>query len=69
MKNNRLVNEDLHAYEYTFGVKDEKYMEGVIKIKRHEKMCMLLPITTTNCPHRMAALIDLSNYITANILD
>ena len=32
-------------------------------------MCMLLPITTTNCPHRMAALIDLSNYITATILD
>ena len=31
-------------------------------------MCML-PITTTNYPHTMAALIDLSNYITATILD
>lgn len=28
----------------------------------------MLPITTTNCPHRIAAQIDLANYIAANIL-
>jgi hypothetical protein len=69
VKNNRLVNEELFAYEYTFGVKDEKFMEGIVRIKRHERMSMLLPITTTNCPHRMAALLDLANYLVANILD
>jgi len=29
----------------------------------------MLPITTTNCPHRMAAQLDMSNYICGIILD
>jgi hypothetical protein len=69
VKNNRLVNEELFAFEYTFGVKDEKYMESIIRIKPHDRMYLLLPITTTNCPHRMAALIDMANYICASVLD
>jgi hypothetical protein len=69
VKNNRLVNEELFAYEYTFGLKDEKYMEAIVRLKRQEKLSLLLPITTTNCPHRMPALLDLANYLAANILD
>ena len=43
-------------------------MEAIIKLKPQEKLYMMLPITTTNCPHRIAAQIDLANYIAANIL-
>ena len=43
-------------------------MESIIKLKQPEKLYMMLPITTTNCPHRIAAQIDLANYISANIL-
>jgi hypothetical protein len=44
-------------------------MESIIRIKQNEKMYLLLPITTTNCPHRMTATIDMANYICGNILD
>lgn len=30
---------------------------------------MMLPITTTNCPHRTAAQIDMASFICAHILD
>lgn len=41
----------------------------MIRIKQTEKMFLLLPITTTNCPHRMTAQIDMANYICGNVLD
>lgn len=44
-------------------------MESIIRIRQIEKMFLLLPITTTNCPHRMTAQIDMANYICGNILD
>lgn len=31
-------------------------------------MFLMMPITTTNCPHRMPAHLDLTNYIASNIL-
>lgn len=40
-----------------------------MRLKRQEKLGLLLPITTTNCPHRMPALLDLVNYLASNILD
>jgi hypothetical protein len=44
-------------------------MESIIRLKPNEKMFCLLPITTTNCPHRMAAQLDMSNYLCGIILD
>lgn len=44
-------------------------MEAIIRIKQNEKMFLLLPITNTNCPHRMTAQIDMANYICGNVLD
>lgn len=67
VKNNRLVNEELYSFEYTFGVKDEKFTENLIRLK--DRMFLLLPITTTSCPHRTPALLDMANYIAACMLD
>ena len=32
-------------------------------------MFLLLPITTTNCPHKITAQMDMVNYISSHILD
>ena len=44
-------------------------MESIIKIKQNEKMYVVLPFTTVNCPHKLPSLVDLSNYVCMNILE
>lgn len=53
IKGNRLAGEEDWSFEYSFSLKDEKYMESLIRIKQNEKMYLMLPITSVVFPQRM----------------
>lgn len=44
-------------------------MENLIRIKQNEKMFLVLPITTVNCPHKIPSIVDIANFVCMMILE
>ena len=65
----KLVGDTNWSFETNFSLKDEKSLENLVRIKPTEKMYLIPPLTTVNCPHKLPSLMDLTNHVCMMILE